>query len=232
MKKSFLVLSALLTLVVSGICLQSCSSELDEYTTEEYGYYTEEEIDFINEYARQIGVNITANPQYYGVKVDKETIKRDLLELASLIGEYKMTPGIHQDNNETFFVSEKVKNYVNRSVTRASENVPRKGEWTTSDNRSLNNFTINMSISWDISATSYSSRLSGSVTLDYSSYSGYTINGVGGGSLTCVFAGANSIHFGGRIRSGATSNYIYNFEIVGGDLNMITKTGTYDIVSY
>ena len=71
MRKSILVLSALLTLVVSGFCLQSCSSVYDEYTTEEYGYYTEEEIAKIRQLIEMYDLNITLDTDYYGEKLSK-----------------------------------------------------------------------------------------------------------------------------------------------------------------
>ena len=43
------------------------SSEYDEYTTEEYGYYTEEEIDAIKAMAEKYELSIEIDENYYGV---------------------------------------------------------------------------------------------------------------------------------------------------------------------
>lgn len=90
MKKSFLVLSALLTLVVSGICLQSCSSEYEEYTTEEYGYYTEEEIAAMKAIAEKYNTTIEVDENYYGKKASLAEFEGALIQLVNLPGNYQL----------------------------------------------------------------------------------------------------------------------------------------------
>lgn len=108
------MLSALLTLVVSGICLQSCSSEYDEYTTEEYGYYTEEEIDAIKAMAEKYELSIEIDENYYGVKQTLEEIEKEMQNCAALLGEYEMTPAKHGKG----FTSKKIVSENARLTTR------------------------------------------------------------------------------------------------------------------
>lgn len=117
MKKSILVLSALLTLVVSGVCLQSCSSEYDEYTTEEYGYYTEEEIAAIKEIAERYNTTINVDETYHGKKVSLEELEGIIIQFANLSGDYQL---IESENEERYRLMKKT-TCINRTKARAME---------------------------------------------------------------------------------------------------------------
>ena len=118
-------MSALLTLVVSGICLQSCSSEYDEYTTEEeYGYYTEKETNAVKEMASKYGLSVVVNPDYYGVKRSLSDIEEEMKGLSSIVGKYDIVP-MNVVGEKVVFTS--VKRGQQRLVTRAIEG---KGEWS------------------------------------------------------------------------------------------------------
>lgn len=117
MKKSILVLSALLTLVVSGICLQSCSSEYEEYTTEEYGYYTEEEIAAMKAIAEKYDTTIEVDENYCGRKASLEEFERTVIQFADLPGEYQL---VESEDREGCYLMKKTSN-MNRVKTRAME---------------------------------------------------------------------------------------------------------------
>lgn len=224
------MLSALLTLVVSGVCLQSCSSEYDEYTTEEYGYYTEEEINFINDLAREFKVNIKANPEYYGIKPSLNEIRSDIKEYAAFLGKYKLVPAT--DDSTRYLVKKMVPDF-SRTKTRAEGKIPVTGNWYCIDQASVLNYVINIDISWNLLGVSDSQRASGSATVDY--YNGYyNESGVGSGGLSCIFSGSEScsILFGGQINSHSSFKYKFCFEVVHGQLDLVTNIGSFDIISY
>ncbi len=153
MKKSILVLSALLTLVVSGICLQSCSSEYDEYTTEEYGYYTEEEIDAIKALGEKYGVDINIDGNTYEVKRTLAEFEEEILEIRSLFGEYEILQD-QENGDSSIFIAKKKEPVMSRTTTRASESFLKKeeGYWSFSGshNSSENNktYSFSLSINW------------------------------------------------------------------------------------
>ncbi|MBQ2970155.1 MAG: hypothetical protein IJE15_07200 [Bacteroidaceae bacterium] len=127
MKKSILVLSALLTLVVSGVCLQSCSSEYDEYTTEEYGYYTEEEIAAIEALAEKYDIDAEVDKNYYGQKVSLRDLEERFISIMFLPGDYELK----KDGNNGLFYFRKKGNDANRAKTRSVEaRLPQVGETT------------------------------------------------------------------------------------------------------
>lgn len=117
MKKSILVLSALLTLVVSGVCLQSCSSEYDEYTTEEYGYYTEEEIAAMKAIAEKYNTSINVDENYCGRKASLEEFENVIVQFVDLPGDYKL---VELKNDEGYSLVKKTAD-VNRAKARVAE---------------------------------------------------------------------------------------------------------------
>lgn len=196
MKKSILVLSALLTLVVSGICLQSCSSEYDEYTTEEYGYYTEEEIAAIESMAQRYGLNLELNREYYGPKKSLWEHENEMIGLSFLLGEHEIKPQKGQNGRITYTSQ---KNGRPRTVTRFIEG---EGSWSGSQSATPLDFTITVTISWSGDGTEYGVRTSGSVEIakgkniyskderkDYSS----------AGSITTRELGLDGIGFEGSV---------------------------------
>lgn len=125
MKKSILVLSALLTLVVSGICLQSCSSEYEEYTAEEYGYYTEEEIDNMMILAQKYDIDVEIDENYCGKKLSIKEFEEILIGFINLPGDYEL---VQEGNSEIFYFKKKY-NETNRTITRSTEaRLPETGQ--------------------------------------------------------------------------------------------------------
>lgn len=92
MKKSILMLSALLALVVSIFCLQGCSSGFDDYVTEEYGYYTEDEITEIETLAKSYGLCLEMDNNYFGRKKSIKEYEEEFIAFSSVLGEYEMIP--------------------------------------------------------------------------------------------------------------------------------------------
>lgn len=194
MKKSILVLSAMLTLVVSGICLQSCSSEYDEYTTEEYGYYTEEEIDAIMALAEKYGVNIDVDKDYYGEKLSLDKFENEFKSLQTIVGEYEMVP-IKDGRGRITFISRKKGEDLERSSTRASE----KGSWS-GRNNNYSEHCVSVTVSWDLSKKFRDEMLKAEGTIVNGTYNMPDI-------ITSNFIGSN-IEFYGSV-SGKT-NYGFN----------------------
>lgn len=158
MKKSILVLSALLTLVVSGVCLQSCSSEYDEYTTEEYGYYTEEEIAAIEAMAEKYGLNLRMDENYYGEKLSLSEFEKEFKSILSIKGEYEMIP-IKDTNGTVTCTSRKKGEMIERSSTRAAES------WSGSDNSTK--YSVSVVVKWDFSKRLRDEILTAKGTLSY-----------------------------------------------------------------
>lgn len=117
MKKSILMLSALLTLVVSGFCLQGCSSEFDDYATEEYGYYTEEEIAEIMALAKKYDTVVEIDRSYCGKKSTLKEFEERLIGFMNLPGDYEL---VKENNSEKRYLKKKQNEY-NRLKTRAVE---------------------------------------------------------------------------------------------------------------
>lgn len=224
MKRKFLILSAALLAVCGAALLQSCSSEYEYYdATEEYGYYTEEEIKYINDFAELLNVNIKANPEYYGKKPSTAEIESDLKDLAALIGKHRM---IASSVDSTKNTTTRANSDLSRTKHRSLE-APAKGSWYCIDQSSINDYVIDVDIQWDLNASSDSKKVSGSAEVQ--SYKNYQI--VGQSNLRCSLSGT-SVLFGGQVKSSASSKYQFNFEIVHGTLNLVTSTGNFDVISY
>lgn len=193
MKRKFLMLSALLTLVVCGFCLQSCSSEYDEYTTEEYGYYTEEEITEIIALAKEYGMNVKIDKNHYGEKLSLGNFEDEFKSLQSIVGEYEILP-IKDDRGKVSYVSQKKGQLLEHSSTRAIE----KGSWSGSK---YGKYNVSVKVNWDLSKTFRYEMLNAQGTF---SDGGKSFSK----ELTCEFMGGN-IGFFGTIR-GKTS---YGIEI-------------------
>lgn len=238
MKKSIFVLSALLTLVVSGICLQSCSSEYDEYTTEEeYGYYTEEETNAVKEMASKYGLSVVVNPDYYGVKRSLSDIEEEMKGLSSIVGKYDIVP-MNVVGEKVVFTS--VKRGQQRLVTRAIEG---KGEWSGCYEKDI--FVITVSISWDCHDNLQTQKASGEVSINYENgnlahYEDYSF-----GSIQCSFQGNSGITFEGSVsyaqynpnssnddQTDEKDSYIlYSYSIIGGQVSVSPSTsGSFEVV--
>ena len=224
MKRKFLILSATLLAVCGAALLQSCSSEYEYYDeTEEYGYYTEEEIKYINDFAEQLNVNIKANPEYYGKKPSIAEIESDIKDLAALIGKHKI---IVSSVDSTKNTTTRATSDLSRTKSRSLE-APAKGYWYCIDQSSVNGYIIDVDIQWDLNANPDSKKVTGSAKVQ--SYKDYQI--VGQSNLRCSLSGT-SVLFGGQVRSSASSKYQFHFEIVHGTLNLVTSTGNFDVISH
>ena len=161
MKKKFLILSALLTVVFSAALLQSCSADDDSYTTEEYGYYTAEEIDAIKALAKKYGLNIELNEDYYGPKQNLSEYENEMAGLSSLLGEHELIQQRKQNGMLTY-TSRKKGESIPRSVTRFIEG---EGSWSGSKSASPYDFTITVTIKWKGDGTETGVELDGDVEI-------------------------------------------------------------------
>lgn len=213
MKKSILVLSALLTLVVSGICLQSCSSEYDEYTTEEYGYYTEEEIAEIEAFAEKYKVKIEIDDNYYGQKCPLTDFENEIKALSSLMGSYEMV-ALKDSKNKISYVSRRKNDSQSRNLTRSVE----KGSWSKTDY--IGGYSVNVSIEWDRSGRS---REAISGTADMLGFAS------GSSSIKCQFAGSVHIVFSGSVTASNSYGATYKIYVEDGELNTENNNGFFDL---
>lgn len=229
MKKSILVLSALLTLVVSGICLQSCSSEYDEYTTEEYGYYTEEEIAEIEALAEKYDLNVEIIFNNYGEKKPIADFEAKFQALSQLKGEYKMIP--MASDKEEYCISRKVEGPVCRATTTSLE----KGSWSGDESVRVEKssgfmtyydyYTIKVSISWDLEADIASQRVKGSADISGLENVEQKISASPLGSESISFSGSVS----GEERDNNNNVVKYSFSISNGEVNRKTKFGSFSV---
>lgn len=214
MKKSILVLSALLTLVVSGVCLQSCSSEYDEYTTEEYGYYTEEEIAAIKALGEKYGVNIEMDVNYYGVKPTFSEIEDEIRSTSLLIGEYEMIPKKDLRGLVSYTCKKKGEEF-NNNKTRSIE----KGSWSGSGY--LGQYCVNVYITWDQTGFVPKDEVSGSAEL-----AGYFNSS---SDISCDFSGSRYIVFSGTVTATGYYGGTYTMTISDGELNRANNYGTFTL---
>ena len=124
MKRKILIWSAVLTVVFGAALLQSCSSDDDNFATEEYGYYTEEEIDAIMALAEKYESDIEIDRNYYGEKSSLKEIEERLVGMMSLPGDYKL---VKEGDSYSF---RKKEEEINRVKTRSAEGIslPQVGE--------------------------------------------------------------------------------------------------------
>ncbi len=236
MKKSFLVLSALLTLFVCGFCLQSCTSEYDEYTTEEYGYYTEEEIAKIRQLIEMYDLNITLDTDYYGEKLSIKDIEADFRALASLKGEYEMITKKDHNGNITF-QNKRNDSFLTRSSTQEVEHQKHsKSSWSgskstdeydgpTNSNRVTYEFKVD--IKWDTSKQFAHEQLKGefSVSSDGRNSDSMIPDELSeSASLTCNFSGQSNITFSGSLEEsyGITRR---TYSVTGGIIHNYNENG-------
>lgn len=229
MKKSILVLSALLTLVASGICLQSCSSEYEEYTTEEYGYYTEEEIAEIKALAEKYGLNVELRFDNCGLKRSIEEFEYRFQVLSSLKGDYEMIPVKQIDGNVSLVSNKKISSY--RTSTRSVE----KGSWSGSESvrieKERNNmkyydyYYVDVSISWDFEKDVVSQRIKGSVDISGLDNVSSKISGNVLGSESISFSGSVS----GEEEDDNDNVIKYSFSITNGEVNTKTNYGSFTV---
>ena len=177
MKKSFLVLSALLTLFVCGFCLQSCTSEYDEYTTEEYGSYTEEEVREMKAIAMQYGMSIEFEEDYYGKKSSLQEFERNLISFINLPGDYELV----EEGNNNYSLSKKT-NDISRSKARSEAVLPQSGQITIGPGDAPCQFNI----SWTLGTPKHPGSISVTVASPYYLVGGDNVNGNYSLSTFCV----------------------------------------------
>lgn len=226
MKKSILVLSALLTLVVSGICLQSCSSEYDEYTTEEYGYYTEEENALVRALAEKYGLYVEINEEYYGHKCSMAKIEEEMQALASLIGKQEIKLAKRESDKFIYTICKESISPA-RSATRAIEG---QGKWSGSE--ISGDYTISVEIKWSGNGTLEKQTASGTASISRTNNNSSTSDDYSAGGLTCSINGNNGIDFSGWVSYSqcTETNYVeqkkyytkYHFSINAGQVSTTT----------
>ena len=195
MKRKILIWSAGLTIVFGAALLQSCSSDADTFATEEYGYYTEEEINAIMALAKKYGLNIELNEDYYGPKQNLSDFENEMIGLSSLLGEHEL---IQRDNGNgrVAYSSRKKGEDIPRSVTRFIEG---EGSWSDSKSPTPLDFKINVKIKWKGDGTATGVQTSGEVKITKGSciYSQDEERDYSSGSITTYELGMDGIGFEG-----------------------------------
>lgn len=210
MKRKFLILSATLLAVCSAALLQSCSSEYEYYdATEEYGYYTEEEITAIEAMAEKYGISIKIDRNYYGEKQTLEEIELELMELATVKGEYEIVPQKDSEGNILYTSRRTERN--NRTLTRAAE-----GSWSGSDD--TKKCTVDVTVCWDLNKAFRYERLYAKAKLE-KNYTSSTPK-----TISSNFIGDNNIEFYGPI-SESFFGKSYSLEIYDGIIYNYPENG-------
>ena len=195
MKRKFLVLSAVLQVICGIALLQSCSSEFEHYSTEEYGYYTEDEITAIEAMAEKYGVSMTIDRNYYGIKQSLQEIENEIIEFKTIEGEYEIVP-LKDENGTITYTSKRKEELNSRIITRSSET----GSWSGSDSHSTN-YDVKVEIKWDLTSPFVSQQISGTGKFDYKYHEIKE-------SLSCEFTEGINIRFRGTV-----SDYVYGKKV-------------------
>lgn len=210
MKRKFLILSAVLFAVAGAVMLQSCSSEYEFYEeTEEYGYYTEEEIAAIKALGEVYGVTINIDENTYEVKKTLPEFEEEIKYHASLIGEYEVF--YDPNDEEDKFLVRKKEADLPRMLTRSAEN----NQWDYTFHKGIYN--LSLSISWKESTGSGLGYATGSIKATSATNDYY-------GKLNCQlgFYGTKTVTFSGHIMLG-----YYTYKITQGTINITTKDGSF-----
>lgn len=234
MKRKFLILSAAVLTVCGAALLQSCSSEYEYYdATEEYGYYTEEEIATIEAMAKMYGLSIEFNKDYYGPKKSLYKHEEEMIGLSSLLGEYELVP-IKTDESRIVYKTKRREMINSRISTRAIES---NGKWSGTQDK--DDFSISVEISWNGDGTLQGQSASGTVSI--SKRTNTDLEHDSTGSLTCSCHGDSGIRFSGWVKYRETTSidnktqkkYFteYSFNIDGGEVSTTTPPGGTFVVS-
>lgn len=210
MKKSILMLSALLALVVSIFCLQGCSSGFDDYVTEEYGYYTEDEITEIETLAKSYGLCLEMDNNYFGRKKSIKEYEEEFIAFSSVLGEYEMIPQ-KAANGEITYISKKKETSTNcRSTTRFIES---DGEWSGSKENPTQKFTVNVKIEWkynQYTGVRFTDEVSVTIKDTNNILSAHPASDYSSGSVTCIEQGYTGIYFYGNASYSLCTKYDKN----------------------
>ena len=190
MKKKVLILSALMAVVFGAVSLQSCSSDENYTTTEEYGFYTEEENELVRAMAKKYGLNVELNEGYYGKKRSLAEIEEEMKGLSSLLGKHELELAKKEDGKMVYAIA-KDDSHIARTTTRTVEG---PGSW--SDSKQDGNFSISVEIKWDGNGIDQQT-VTGKASISYKYPSSYDYSG--GSDLQCSFAGDNGINFNGWV---------------------------------
>ena len=210
MKRNFLILSALLTVVFGAALLQSCSADDDSYTTEEYGYYTAEEIDAIKALGEKYGISVTIDETTYEIKKTLEEFEEDIKMHASMLGEYELVPAEGGLDGE--FIARKKGVDIARSTTRAAES----GSWGHSFTH--NSYNLSITINWKYPSNIHELGVaSGELKATRNALYYY-------GSLNCSMGsqGTDTVTFSGSIILG-----IYRYYLTQGRFSISTNSGSF-----
>lgn len=230
MKRKFLILSATLLAVCSAALLQSCSSEYEYYdATEEYGYYTEEEISAIESMAEKYDLNIEMDFSKYTRKKSIEEFEKKFQALSTLKGEYEVAPTKKTDGTINYVSSRRI------TPPREETSLPETGSWSGSRNARrekkdgyityYESYSIDVSITWNLQADIASQRIKGSADI-------LGLNNTES-KISCSLLGSEAISFSGSVSGEETDddyNIIkYSFSISDGEVNRKTNMGSFTV---
>ena len=230
MKRKFLIWSAVLTVVFGAALLQSCSADDNTFATEEYGYYTEEEIDAIMALAKKYDLDIEVRFNNYGKKKPLSDFEAKFQALSQLKGKYEMIPMVSNDE-EGHSICRKTEIPVCRATTNSLE----QGSWSGSKIAAVqkinndgmyyyDNYDISVSISWDlITNEPGKKRINASAGISEL----YNVED----KISAGLAGSETIEFSGSVEGEEYDNnnntIKYKFTIVGGEVNRKTGIGSF-----
>ena len=198
MKRKFLVLSVTMLTVCGAALLQSCSSEFEYYDeTEEYGYYTEEEIAAIEAMAKMYGLDLEINKNYYGTKKSLIEHENEMIGLSALLGEHKLILQ-KNENGEILYASQKKDEDIYRTTTRFIEG---KGSWSGEKSGTPYDFKIKVTIKWEGDGTERGVNTSGNVSITKGKgiYSNNNKRDYSSGNITTREYGMDGISFEGTV---------------------------------
>ena len=232
MRKKVLILSALLTVVLGAVSLQSCSSD-DSYTTEEYGYYTEEENNLVRAMAKKYGLNVELNEGYYGAKRSLAEIEEEMKGLSSLLGKHELKLAKKEDG-KMVYSTVKDESHIARTATRTIEG---SGSWSGSELSRDGEFSVSVTIAWSGNGKDQQAA-SGSASISYAdSYKDKEDSrDYSSGSVNCSFAGDSGINFGGQVsyshyertdNKGEEHYATYQFSIDAGQVSTKSSSGSF-----
>ena len=228
MRKNFLILSALLTVVLGTVSLQSCSSD-DSYATEEYGYYTEEENNLVRAMAEKYGLSVELNEGYCGAKRSLAEIEEEMKGLSSLLGKHELKL-VKKEDGKLVYSTVKDDSHIARTATRTIE-----GSGFSSGSCEAGDLTITVSVSWNGNGID-NPTISGTASI---SHKNPTSHDYSSGSLSCSTAGDSGISFTGWVsythcekpdyEKQKLQYALYQFTIDAGQVSTTSASGSFNV---